>query len=60
MSNWKNVWLGDNELVLFFKNGTFHVIEKYEDYAEVFTGNYDQCIDYMNRRELDYLMSMYA
>lgn len=59
MTAWKNIWLGGNELVLFYRDGTFHVVERYEYYEEVFTGTYEECIAYMNRREADYLESMY-
>ena len=55
MTNWKNVWLDDNELVLYFRNGTHRVMEKYENYKDVFTGSYEECLKYMNRRELEYL-----
>ncbi len=60
MVNWKNVWLDDNELVLCFRDGTHHVMEKYEDYNDVFTGSYEECIKYMNRREMEYLKEKYS
>ena len=55
MTGWKNVWLDDNELVLYFRNGTHRVMEKYEYYKDVFTGSYEECLKYINRRELEYL-----
>ena len=50
-----NFWLGPNELIICFRNGTYHVHEKFEDYAEVFTGNYDNCWRYCTQRYEEYL-----
>lgn len=60
MVNWKNVWLDDNELVLCFRNGKHRVMEKYEGYKVVFTGSYEECVKYMNRRELEYLKEKHS
>ena len=53
MSN--NRYLGDNELVLVFRNGTHCVLEEYEYYEPVFSGHYEDCVKYMDRREAEYL-----
>ena len=55
MTGWKNVWLDNNELVLYFRNGTHRVMEKYKYYKDVFTGSYEECLKYINRRELEHL-----
>ena len=54
-----NIWLGSNELVLVSRDGTHYVVEKYEDYNPVFQGHYEECVDYMKAREVDYLESLY-
>lgn len=54
----KNFWLGSNELVIVFRNGTFHVIEEYEGFETVFTGSYKDCLDYCESRQIDYAESV--
>lgn len=54
-----NTFLGDNELVIVFRNGTHHVIEKYEDWDVVFTGHYEQCISYCDERWIEYQKSLF-
>ena len=54
----KNFWLGSNEIVIVFCNGTHHVIEAYEDYKTVFTGNFEKCLDYCKNREIEYMESV--
>ena len=53
-----NIWLGNNELLIRFRNGTHVVLEKYEDYEVVFTGKYDECVRYCKDREIAYLESI--
>jgi len=55
MATRENRWLGSNELVMFYRDGTFHVIEEYEGWSEVFTGTYEQARSYMDKREIAYL-----
>ena len=50
-----NRYLGANELVLVFRNGTHCVLEEYEYYEPVFSGHYEDCVKYMDRREAEYL-----
>lgn len=55
---YKNYWLGSNELVIVFRNGTHHVIEVFENWETVFTGNYEQCIEYCDNRVISYQESI--
>lgn len=50
-----NFWIGNNELVIVFRNGIHHVLERYEDYEPVFTGRYEKCREYCKSREADFL-----
>ena len=50
----KNFWLGCNELIIVFRNGTHHVIEAYENWKKVFTGHIEECIKYCKIREKEY------
>lgn len=50
----KNFWLGCNELVIVFCNGTNYVIEAYENWRTVFKGHIEECIEYCKRRETEY------
>ena len=49
-----NFWLGNNELVIINRDGTHHVIEKYEDWEPVFSGKYEACRSYCVEREREY------
>lgn len=51
----KNFWFGCNELIIVFRNGTHHVIEAYENWKTVFTGNIEECIEYCKRHEIEYM-----
>lgn len=51
----ENFWLGCNELIVVFRNGTHHVIEAYENWETVFTGHIEECIGYCKRREIEYM-----
>jgi len=46
----RNFWLGDNELVIRFRNGTHAVLEKYEDWCAVYEGCFEACLDYCEAR----------
>lgn len=50
----ENFWLGCNELVIVFRNGIFHVIEKFENFDSVFFGHYEECLDYCKNRVNEY------
>lgn len=54
----KNFWLGDNELVIVLRGGTYCVIEAYENWEKVFTGSFQKCLEYCKRREVSYLESI--
>ena len=54
----ENRYIGANELILVFRNGTYYVLEEYENYNSIFQGNYKKCIEYMKTREIDYLESL--
>lgn len=54
----KNIWLGSNELVIVFRNGKHRVIESYEDYKTVFTGQFEKCQEYCKNREIAYMESV--
>ena len=54
-----NLFMGSNELIVIYRNGTHHVIEKDEDYNEVFIGSYEKCCEYCKNRNIDYLESFY-
>lgn len=54
----KNFWLGDNELVIVYSNGTHRVIEAYEDYKTVFNGHFKDCLEYCKKREIEYIESV--
>ena len=53
-----NLFLGGNQLVIAFWNGTFCVLESFEDCQPVFTGSYEKCLDYMRTRYIEYLESL--
>jgi len=53
-----NFWLGDNELVIVYREGTHHVLESYGNYSTVFSGAYDKCVEYCKNREISYLESI--
>ena len=55
---YKNYWLGSNELVIVFRDGTHHVIEEFENWETVFTGNYEQCTEYCENRVVTYQESI--
>ncbi|MCI8357096.1 MAG: hypothetical protein HFI51_02950 [Lachnospiraceae bacterium] len=50
----KNFWLGCNELIIVFRNGTFHVLEEFENFVSVFSGHFDECFEYCKNRLIDY------
>jgi hypothetical protein len=54
----QNFWLGSNELIIVFRDGTCHVIEQYEDWETVFTGRYEECLKYCKSREIEYKESI--
>ena len=50
----QNFYMGDNELVIVFRNGTHVVIEKYDGYNEVYGGSFGQCYAYCITRVREY------
>jgi hypothetical protein len=47
----ENFYVAGQEYVITFKDGIHHVFEVYPDDApshELFTGHYDECVDYKN------------
>ena len=55
-----NYWMEDNELVIVHAlKGTYRVLEKYEDDETVFMGNFEECLDYCNKRIDEYELSFY-
>lgn len=53
-----NFWIGSNELVIIYRSGRHYVLEAYEDYEPVFNGNYEQCRQYCEMREVEYRESI--
>ena len=51
-------WLGNNELVIIRYQERYRVIEMYEDWKEVFTGKYMECLEYYKNREVEYMESI--
>lgn len=54
----KRYLLGQNELIIEFKNGKHHVKESHMNYDIVFSGQLEPCIEYCERREVGYLVSV--
>lgn len=53
----QNYYVGGNQMVIVYREGTHHVLEEYEDYEIVFTGTFAQCLEYCDQRNLKYLES---
>lgn len=53
-----NCWLGSNELVIINRGTSSFVLERYEDYKEVFKGSYEKCREYVKQRYLSYMESI--
>jgi len=56
--NIDNYWLGNNELCIVYRDGTHYVLERDENYKPVFQGHYGECVDYCERRWIDYQESI--
>lgn len=52
-----NFWIGGEELVIAYMNGTHSVLSNWED-EPLFTGNYKACLEYCMTRETEYLESI--
>lgn len=50
----KNVWLGNNQLGIRFYNGKWVVREDYENWEIVFSGTYEECEAYCEKRWVSY------
>ena len=54
-----NYILGCSELVIRFRDGIFHVWElEDEEHKTVFTGHFEECLEYCKKREIDYMESI--
>lgn len=53
-----NYWIGGNELIIVFRNGTHMVLEGYEDYEPVFVGSFEKCVKYCDDRWTEYQESI--
>ena len=51
----QNYYIGANQLVIVYRDGSHRVLEEYEDYGVVFMGTFGQCLEYCKQRELSYL-----
>lgn len=49
-----NFWLGSNEICIVCRDGRHHVLEEYENWESIFTGSYEDCLEYCEQREVDY------
>lgn len=52
-------YLGDNELIIVQKNDIFCVKEFFEQYDIVFSGSYDDCLDYCVNRLIHFFDNFY-
>lgn len=50
----ENFWIGDNELVIIWKDGRYAVNEAHENYECVFWGSYEACFNYCQKRLMAY------
>ena len=53
----QNVFIGNNELRIIVKGGNYQVIEEWENWRTVFSGNYSECVNYCNNRYREYIIS---
>ncbi len=54
----KKYFIGNNELIIVFKNGKHHVKESHMNYDIVFSGQRKACVEYCKRREVGYMVSI--
>lgn len=54
----KKYSLGNNELIIEFKNGIHRVKESQMNYDVVFSGKLETCVKYCERREVGYMVSI--
>ena len=52
-----NVFIGNNELRIIAKSGNYQVIEEWENWKTVFSGNYSDCVKYCDNRYIDYVVN---
>lgn len=52
-----NVFIGNNELRIVAKSGNYQVIEEWENWKTVFSGNYSDCVKYCDNRYIDYVVN---
>ena len=48
-----NRWIGQDELVIYYDGGTYHVFENDDD-TPVFSGSYEKCLEYIEKAEIAY------
>lgn len=53
----QNVFVGNNELRIVAKSGNYQVIEEWENWKTVFSGNYSDCVKYCDNRYIDYVVN---
>lgn len=46
--------IGADELIIAFGDGIYHVLESSNNHETVFTGLYEECLEYCERREIAY------
>ena len=54
----KNLFIGNNELRIVEHHGFCYVIEEWENWATVFSGNYTECEKYLEERYIEHLQSI--
>lgn len=52
-----NIFIGNNELRIVAKSGTYQVIEEWENWKTIFSGNYSDCVKYCDNRYIDYVVN---
>lgn len=51
---YKNFYLGGNQLVIRYENGTHRVFEEYQNYKEVYNGTFEECVKYCEKRYIEH------
>lgn len=54
----ENMWLGNNQLGIRYNDGRWVVKEDYEDWSVVFSGTYEECKSYCEKRWVSYQESI--
>lgn len=56
--NTYNIYLGNNQLYIRWRNGRWVVLEEYEDCDIVCEGSYKDCVEYCDKRYIEYQESI--